>query len=153
MSGTTDKISSLQVICSYFMQALIWTIIGWFRAHNLVQGSSYFWDIPIRVKTRHRILLSIPLGGSKVDVELVANLQCKSKACFLAYFRQFKIRRMFTLQLQRQKSKKLRPWERSHWKADEKSLYLNYNMSQNYGKVQSLKKNLVKFVIKNLTTF
>ena len=58
------------------------------------------------------------VGGFKVDVELVANLQCKSKACFLAYFRQFKIRRMFTLQLQRQKSKKLRPWERSHWKAD-----------------------------------
>ena len=48
----------------------------------------------------------------------MANLQCKSKACFLAYLRQFKIRRMFTLQLQRQKSKKLRPWERSHWKAD-----------------------------------
>ena len=61
---------------------------------------------------------STVLGGSKVDVELVANLQCKSKACFLAYLRQFKIRRMFTLQLQRQKSKKLRPWERSHWKAD-----------------------------------
>ena len=59
------------------------------------------------------------LQGSKVDVELVANLQCKSKACFLAYFRQFKIRRMFTLQLQRQKSKQLRPWEWSHWKADE----------------------------------
>ena len=27
--------------------------------------------------------------------------------------------RMFTLQLQRQKSKQLRPWEWSHWKADE----------------------------------
>ena len=27
--------------------------------------------------------------------------------------------RMFTLKLQRHKSKKLRPWERSHWKADE----------------------------------
>ena len=71
---------------------------------------------------------------------------------FLAYFRQFKIRRMFTLQLQRQKSKKLRPWERSHWKADEifllleggQSLYLNYNMSQNYGKVKFEKKSLLK---------
>ena len=75
---------------------------------------------------------------------------------FLAYFRQFKIRRMFTLQLQRQKSKKLRPWERSHWKADEifllleggQSLYLNYNMSQNYSKVQSLKKKLVQICYK-----
>ena len=38
---------------------------------------------------------------------------------FLAYLRQFKIQRMFTLQLQRQKSKKLRPWEWSHWKAHE----------------------------------
>ena len=58
------------------------------------------------------------LGSSKVDVEHGANLQCKSKACFLPCFRQFEIRRMFTLQLQRQKNKKIRPWERSHWKAD-----------------------------------
>ena len=79
----------------------------------IVIGSS-----KVDVEHRANLQCKSKVGSSKVDVEYGVNSQCKSKACFLPCFRQFEIRRMFTLQLQRQKNKKIRPWERSHWKAD-----------------------------------
>ena len=82
---------------------------------------------------------------------------------FLAYFRQFKIRRMFTLPLPPKLTEEATTlaWGWSHLKANEilllleggHSFYLHYKMSQNYIKVQSLKKNLVKKIFKTLTPF
>ena len=79
---------------------------------------------------------------------------------FLAYFRQFKIRRMFTLPLPPKLTKEATTLGMVSL-ANEilllleggQSFCLHYNMSQNYIKVQSLKKNLVKKIFKTLTPF